>query len=954
MKVASEKQLTEAVNDIIRDLSSEMDDWEVRLNGLLTLESLVEICASTDFSALFLELIAPLPPIVQHQVVDRRSSVSRQACRTIAKLVMTFGVQVEVFAQSLQPALFKAQSMSINVLTEAANETCRLMMEHCHSQRLIPLICGTIKHDKNPRLRHAASEYLLLAMNLWEPSILERQMEQIESAILIAVRDALNETREAGRASFVELSRIRPDAAKRCLDRLPDSERSLKEKLRAEALAKLGPSVFVTESRAKTLSVQTAGNGVADPAERPLGTLGLGRPMRVSRVEIPSPPHDTSDYSAPFRSARLPKASPKDTSFMHRRPASASSSPTVNGPTIATLQASASRDFTMKGDKVHLKERAGRVLSGRAGRIESDAVNQQLGAFATLENQFQRQLQVSKKHDETDAVFKEVDAPTLLLETLNDLAHPNQDWEQRFENFKVLEAVLLEMDTMSHPTTFHLESHSDLLAATLRDGCSDTRLKISVVALGALAAALRHPEVLPGIEAHLESILSCLFSRFVDSREQLRSAAQAVLVNLPSAVGLEPIRKALVTVLQVSKSPKILSSVLDYSTQVLVKKSEEEDDDHDASTFINSPAGRALLFMGIEFSKNKNLEIRQAASKLLACIGDTDDSSAEELQKLMSEHQASHTSASRPIAEQVDSSKNQSSIENFEYSKGSQVTKTLPTSIAAVMEDENSSLRSNYQVKYEDYIVDSECVLTPSTDNIVAKELNDLLEKLALDPKASEVAALAVPSLTESQINHAIGFIQELMTNGFLNEPENADILRAALYLFHEILGHCKNEWPREESSKETILICLMSIQGHSNLEIAYVAFKCAEKILDQLSPAVAVSILLAQMPDSGRRPTIEKRDVAVLIGKLKLMTASLERLSSGQMEGIVEKIVPLLTFYYSSANADLRRAAVNGIVAVSLRVDEKLLDKYFSNLSMAQMKLIQIYVEKAKGVYES
>lgn len=937
MKVTSERQLTETVNDILHDLSADMDDWEVRLKGLLTLESLVESSASTDYSALFLELIAPLPPILQHQVLDRRSTVSRQACRTISKVVMAFGVQVEVFAQSLQPALFKAQSMSINVLTEVANETCRLMMENCHSQRLIPLICATMKHDKNAKLRHAASEYLLLAMKLWEPSILERQMEQIEGAIIIAIRDAMNDTREAGRACFVELARIRPEIAKKCVDRLPDSERSLKEKLRAEAIAKLGPSVFTTDGKTRTISMKTTSDlddaaAMDDPAGKPaahFGGLGLGRPMRVSRLEIPSPSHE-KDHSISFRSARLSKTSPH---VSHRRPASASSSPHVSG----TRMASTPTNPAVKGDKILLKERAGRILSQRPLRMENDNPKQPSGGHvASLEDSFENKLQVSGKQDDLNNLIfnKELDAPAIFLETLDYLSRNNHDWEQRFEKFRVLESVLLEMDgTSISSNSFQLDSYGDLLAAALRDGCSDARLKISVAALGALAAALHHPEVLPGIESNLESILSCLFSRFVDSRDQLRSAAKTVLDSLPGALGLETVRNALVTVLQASKSPKVLSSAMDYCTRELMSTK-------DGSDPVSSPAARALLLMGVEFAKNKNLEIRQAASRLIDCLSDSDDSSAHFISKALSDHVS-------PSSREVNSTLDRQSIGSFENFKGSLGISLRPSNFEALLQDENSSLRSNYQVQG-----DADGIITLSTEDILVDNLNDLLERLAWDPRASEVAAMIVPSFNKYQVDHAVDFIEELMTSG-LHEADNADVLRASLHLLYEILGQHKTEWPREESSKETILVSLLSILGHLNIEIAYAAFKCAERILDQLSPVVAVSILLAQLPDSAGHPPFEREEVAIAVGKLKLITACLERLSTGQLEGIVPKMIPLFTFYYSSANADLRRAAVSGVVAVSLRVDENMVDKHLSNLSTAQIKLIQVYVEKAKGMYD-
>lgn len=227
--IDSERQLSEEFKTITETLNPKFD-WEKRVKSLLRLEGIVKGGAATQFAS-FPDHACALHTALTTQLQDRRSAVSRQACHIISFIVQQCGFQVEPLAVSLQPALLKAPAMSINIVTEAAEACLSAIIRCCPSPRLLPPICSTLRNDKNVKLRQASAEYLLQALQEWAPLEYERHTEAVQAAILAANQDPALEIRESGRSMFVAYYQNCPLEAQTMLARLPDTERSLKDKL---------------------------------------------------------------------------------------------------------------------------------------------------------------------------------------------------------------------------------------------------------------------------------------------------------------------------------------------------------------------------------------------------------------------------------------------------------------------------------------------------------------------------------------------------------------------------------------------------------------------------------------------------------------------------------------------------------------------------------------------------
>ena len=88
--------------------------------------------------------------------------------------------------------------------------------------------------DRSGRLRQSAADFLLRAVEGFDPAECERQLDAVERAVLAAAADAQAETRAVGRCLFGAYARAWPAAAQAALARL-DRDKQLQEKLAAAA-----------------------------------------------------------------------------------------------------------------------------------------------------------------------------------------------------------------------------------------------------------------------------------------------------------------------------------------------------------------------------------------------------------------------------------------------------------------------------------------------------------------------------------------------------------------------------------------------------------------------------------------------------------------------------------------------------------------------------------------------
>lgn len=138
------------------------------------------------------------------------------------------------------------------MVCEAADACARAIIRHCHSAKLLPRLCATAAGDKSGRLRQSAAELLMQVLEDWPPAAYERQVQELERAILAAVRDAQGETRAVGRTMYAAYARACPGPASALLLSL-EKDKALQEKL-AAAMRSYVPSAVAAGGASQPLS----------------------------------------------------------------------------------------------------------------------------------------------------------------------------------------------------------------------------------------------------------------------------------------------------------------------------------------------------------------------------------------------------------------------------------------------------------------------------------------------------------------------------------------------------------------------------------------------------------------------------------------------------------------------------------------------------------------------------
>ena len=1138
--VTSERQLPEEFRTISDGLEEKLP-WEQRLTSLLRLEGLIKGGAAAFPS--FVEMLPSLNIPLSVQLQDRRSSISRQACHVISVLLNTFGAQIEPTAAYLQPIVFKAQGMSITIVTEASDACCRTIIQCCPSSRLLPLLCSTVRTHKNTKLRASAAEYLLLAVREWDPVLLDRQSEGVEASIMAAAQDAAVETRETGRSAFVAYYSKRPTAAQAMLRKLPDSERALKEKLQTAVKQTLGSMEMAAPQarRPRPAAVQVAASQQhprqpSSSSQQQQQQLSPQRPpAQVTKLSLPSPrPATTSrEPTVGFSSARRAPSS--------LSPSSAAA--TVPPPRTASARAPSPKSTRVGGggdlspsDPSSFKMRSTvgrRSMGGAALRVppppsSSSSFTSNLssvidGAAAAEQQQQQSRgggagappkrcfasptpetssyLRQSMEVDDasyytsTNTVSRAVRQPVLAttlsstggraaarapagrvfmmveadereampfstaVETLTD-KKSGLDWSAKLELYEAVQAAIEEGSTLHAVDTTPESEFIVQFAALLGEGISETHFKVAAGALQTLSAALRCPQLSPALGVAIDAFAPALYVRVTDAKDQLRQLAGEATDLLPRVMSREVVMHGLTAALDATKVPKVLSSVMNSFTDVVIAAALKGKD------VSQSGAGRSLLMACLSLATHKHPEVRQSALSAIAAVHFTGENGAMVVRTALEvlppdavdaikrgiaqasndggvvfmeiEHEStpppppvlkslsprppfqvasssttpppfscsppvSPTALSIPVGDRssplppaltIASPASSvggglASARSLDMRSPTPLSPPLATAAAAAAVKTPVSARTATPPRHHSrtaspalraVLMEMDAkdeakgspgvqITADATFNVQCtvgaaqwapaetEELTRVLRQLQPTPTThgmTEALSLALQlefkdrAALCSAVQEGLMYALENGGGGGGGAPnDEEELLEVSLRTFAELAGLVP--LPALEAGAPGLLRPLLLAQGSGNEGVAFAAEKCAQQVMGALSPVAALSMLIPLLPRADKRPPFEGERAVLSLGVLRLLRMITPALSNAQMSAVLPPVMEPMCVCYSSANAELRRAAVDCIVSLHLKLGDDVMRPHIDSMSTAQVKLVEVYVERAK-----
>uniref|UniRef100_A0ACD5YW68 Uncharacterized protein n=1 Tax=Avena sativa TaxID=4498 RepID=A0ACD5YW68_AVESA len=209
IKVFSEKDLIKEIGKVTFTLQPE-NDWSIRITAMQRVEGIV-LGGAADYSAFPVLLKQLVNPLI-NQLLDRRSTVVKQACHLLIFLSKELLRDFEPCAELLIPALLKNVVITVLIIAESADNCIKEMLRNCKVARILPKIIEFAKNDRSAVLRGRCCEYAILMLEYWvDTPELQRSANLYEDLIKCCIADATSEVRSGARACYRVFSRIWPE-----------------------------------------------------------------------------------------------------------------------------------------------------------------------------------------------------------------------------------------------------------------------------------------------------------------------------------------------------------------------------------------------------------------------------------------------------------------------------------------------------------------------------------------------------------------------------------------------------------------------------------------------------------------------------------------------------------------------------------------------------------------------
>ncbi|XP_028167546.1 CLIP-associating protein-like [Ostrinia furnacalis] len=121
---------------------------------------------------------------------------------------------------TLVEAAFQELDHRRKVVSSAGTVCVRYIVSYVHSPRLIPVIVTNQTTNKSKEIRSTLSEVLVLLLENWNPSIVDKQAQVVRDAIRRACVDADSTARTFGRRAYWAYKRQFPDEAEQLFAKL--------------------------------------------------------------------------------------------------------------------------------------------------------------------------------------------------------------------------------------------------------------------------------------------------------------------------------------------------------------------------------------------------------------------------------------------------------------------------------------------------------------------------------------------------------------------------------------------------------------------------------------------------------------------------------------------------------------------------------------------------------------
>ncbi|DBB01644.1 hypothetical protein WJX77_005003 [Trebouxia sp. C0004] len=643
--VESGRELKAEIEKLVVALD-EKQEWTKRVEALLRVESLVRGGAAGLEG--FLEMLKPLRQPLTVQLNDRRSAVSKQACRILGLLSAALGARFDMYALYFLPIIFKITVITVQVMAEAADLCCHTLVHHCPSPRLLKPIADAVCTDRNAKLRQCCAKYMLQVLEDWDMETCVKGLDLVEATIRSAAQDSSSETRSIGRSMYAAYVRAMPDKGLAFLRRM---DTGLQEKLSQATL-----TYIQGQYQPLVADQQPILSKVALPAAYTL-------PLPPSPTPPSRPPSGRSIHS---RSGTVLEEASFSQAPSHTAPAKRSSRKSVGGNALRVLSGATQNAASDSAEAVRAPQRS--ALSARriscmpppapltASRgpqrdpsaptptpacsnggysAKRVALQEQAAVPGMPSLEAAQQLQHGQSHQLQHAHATYYEAVEPLPGAANDSSAPAEtsgqshlvafdgagltagsvltmalsagsDWKAKLDMFMAMQQLLQQANG---PAWSDFAGCSEKLVQIMLEHIGDPHFKVAHAALDAVQACLQHHASM--LEASLDRLLPLLAQRIIDPKEAIRNAAvgclECSLELYPVELCLPQLARSLDTV----KAAKGRTALLEVFTGNCGQA---------VTTAAALPALRVWVGRVATLVGDRNAEVRRAACQALHLV----------------------------------------------------------------------------------------------------------------------------------------------------------------------------------------------------------------------------------------------------------------------------------------------------------------------------------------------
>ena len=183
-------------------LSDNDENWHPRMKALVDLEKYVTNHPQ-DAKVLNKEFFRQLRIPMQKQLLDLRSSIVREACKTITSIAVNGSANGNIVIDFCLPNIIEVSAGANKVMATYASKCLWSTLKICEegSKQVIHKLVDAACHSKNTRIRENAMEGICIVVEHWE-TLSERDGEEIFTALRSGYEDASSKTRAKAREAF--------------------------------------------------------------------------------------------------------------------------------------------------------------------------------------------------------------------------------------------------------------------------------------------------------------------------------------------------------------------------------------------------------------------------------------------------------------------------------------------------------------------------------------------------------------------------------------------------------------------------------------------------------------------------------------------------------------------------------------------------------------------------------